>query len=191
MSAPNHNRKEQGSAYLIALLGLMVLTIVGITLASVTTTEMEIGLNERQATRAFYSAEAGIGVAIARSLVQGGQLASQQFTLSQDRQITGVTSSVNRSYVVDVSPFFPVQVENCNWCPDGGRFSGEASYSRVNFAVSATSQERTWQGTEETPPADANVRSQKTIATMFEATPIVPLWESLPTDADQLAKVKF
>ena len=61
--------EESGSAYLIVLLVLVVLTILGLSLVSITQTEMQIGSSERVDNRTFYSADAGIGIATARVLV--------------------------------------------------------------------------------------------------------------------------
>lgn len=62
-------RREEGSAYIVALLVLVVLTIMGMALAMITQTEVQVGANERLINRVFYSAEATINVAIARLLV--------------------------------------------------------------------------------------------------------------------------
>ena len=56
---------ERGSAYVVVLLVLLLLTIFGLGLSLVTQTEMAIGTNQRDATRAFYAAESGIAVTTA------------------------------------------------------------------------------------------------------------------------------
>ncbi|HKI85589.1 MAG TPA: hypothetical protein VKA53_02475, partial [Thermoanaerobaculia bacterium] len=50
------NRRQEGSAYIVALLALLVLSIVGLALALITQTEQEAGSNERSINRVFYSA---------------------------------------------------------------------------------------------------------------------------------------
>ena len=55
-------RHQEGSAYVTVLLVLLLLTIFGMGLTLVTQTEMNIGSNQREATRAFYAAESGIAV---------------------------------------------------------------------------------------------------------------------------------
>jgi Tfp pilus assembly protein PilX len=52
---------EEGSVYLVALLGLVVLTILGLTLSLVTQTEMKMGANERVLQRVFFVAGHGPG----------------------------------------------------------------------------------------------------------------------------------
>lgn len=59
-------RKESGSALIIALLILLVLTLIGISSISTTTFETGIVGNERARMQAFYAAEAGIEEALNR-----------------------------------------------------------------------------------------------------------------------------
>ena len=62
-------RSEAGSAYVITLLALVVLTILALSLALVTQTEVQVGSNERTVSRTFYSADSGLGVAVAEALL--------------------------------------------------------------------------------------------------------------------------
>ena len=56
-------RREAGFALIMALLTLMVLTFLGLTLATTTTTELQIGYNYKWSQQAFYSAETGLELA--------------------------------------------------------------------------------------------------------------------------------
>ena len=60
---------QQGSAYVITLLALVVLTILALSLTLVTQSEMQIGTNERIIQRIFYAADSGIAATTARALV--------------------------------------------------------------------------------------------------------------------------
>jgi type II secretory pathway component PulK len=62
---------QEGSAYIIALMVLFLLTILGISVSLVTQTEILAGGQERIIERTFYAAESGIEVSIARALGQG------------------------------------------------------------------------------------------------------------------------
>jgi hypothetical protein len=53
---------ERGVALLIALLSLMVLTLLGLTLAATTSTELQIASNYRWSQQALYNAEAGVEI---------------------------------------------------------------------------------------------------------------------------------
>jgi hypothetical protein len=54
--------EESGFALILALLALMVLTFLGLTLATTTSTELQIATNYRWGQQAHYNAEAGIEI---------------------------------------------------------------------------------------------------------------------------------
>jgi hypothetical protein len=54
--------REAGIALVLALLSLMLLTFLGLTLATTTSTELQIANNYRWSQQAYYNAEAGIEV---------------------------------------------------------------------------------------------------------------------------------
>lgn len=56
-------RGEQGFALVLAILALMLLTFLGLTLATTTTTELQIATNYRWGQQALYNAEAGLETA--------------------------------------------------------------------------------------------------------------------------------
>ena len=51
---------ERGFALVLAILSLMLLTFLGLTLATTTSTELQIATNYRWSQQALYNAEAGI-----------------------------------------------------------------------------------------------------------------------------------
>ena len=53
-------RAEEGFALILAILALMLMTFLGLTLATSTSTELQIATNYRWAQQAYYNAEAGI-----------------------------------------------------------------------------------------------------------------------------------
>lgn len=54
------NRRERGAALVVAILVLAILTVIGIALMLITSTESRIAANEWSINRAFYSADAGV-----------------------------------------------------------------------------------------------------------------------------------
>jgi Tfp pilus assembly protein PilX len=56
-------RAEAGFALVLALLTLMVLTFLGLTLATTTSTELQVGYNYKWNQQAYYNAQAGIELA--------------------------------------------------------------------------------------------------------------------------------
>jgi Tfp pilus assembly protein PilX len=67
--------KEAGSAYVLVLLVLLVLTLLGLVLAFITQSEVEVGANERTANRVFYGAEAGVTAAVTNLLIANDRTA--------------------------------------------------------------------------------------------------------------------
>lgn len=67
--SPARRRAEEGSAYIITLLVLVVLTILGLTLVLLTQTEVQIAANQRVANRTIAAAETGLNTAMANMLV--------------------------------------------------------------------------------------------------------------------------
>jgi Tfp pilus assembly protein PilX len=57
---PVTTRGESGFALVLAILSLMLLTFLGLTMASTTSTELQIATNYRWSQQAFFNAEAGI-----------------------------------------------------------------------------------------------------------------------------------
>lgn len=60
MRTPEQNRRERGAALVVAILVLAILTVIGIALMLITSTEARIAANEWSINRAFYSSDAGI-----------------------------------------------------------------------------------------------------------------------------------
>ena len=60
-------RGEEGSVFIVALLALVLLTVIGLSLALVTETEMLLGGNEKLITETFYAAEMGVNVVFGQS----------------------------------------------------------------------------------------------------------------------------
>jgi PilX N-terminal len=63
MTGTRAQRQEAGFALIVALLTLLLLTFLGITLATTTTTELQIANNYRWSQQAYYNAEAGLELA--------------------------------------------------------------------------------------------------------------------------------
>ena len=56
-------RGERGFALVLAILSLMLLTFLGLTMATTTSTELQIATNYRWSQQALYNAEAGLEAA--------------------------------------------------------------------------------------------------------------------------------
>lgn len=178
--APGRGEKgsaEEGSAYVLALIVLAILSIVGLSLAFITQGEMQVGSNERIATRVFYSADSGISASIARALV-AGDYNPKIHTFTEPGAIPGL----GIQHQVSVSAFHPLLDEPCDLCEinNTGTYN-ERSYRKINHGVTAVA---TRMGREQ---------SQRTVSAMVEMLPWKTPIESYiaANDPAELAKIKF
>jgi hypothetical protein len=180
-------RAEAGSAYMIAISALAVLTTIGLALIAVTQTELQIGASERVANRVFYAADSGIAVATARALVVGNY---QSVTYSvPDSPTASAISSTNQ---VAVSPFYPINDQPCNLCSinDYGEYSSQA-FRNITHAVTVTANRQAVPAG--FPSAVSISTAQKQISAMIAVQPKQSSTESYQATIDpaQLALIKF
>lgn len=122
--------REEGSAYLIALMVLFVLTTLGLSLAVVTQTEILAGAQERVLERTFYAAESGIELSIARALADGN-FGPAVHERSRSELEQGKLMPIRER--VQSSTFFCLGDTPCNLCSvNQGR-----SYARRNHLLAA------------------------------------------------------
>jgi hypothetical protein len=173
---------QAGSAYVITLLALVLLTIVGLSLTLVTQTELQIGANEGTINRVFYAADSGISEATARALTNADY---QPQVLTIDEPYGNPL--ISPQYQLEASAFLPILDAPCNLCEinNVGTYSDRA-YRKVNHAI--TVQASRMGGASNVPLA------AKTIATMVETQP----WRLSPPEAllilddpTELQKIKF
>jgi Tfp pilus assembly protein PilX len=170
----------RGSAYIITLLVLVVLSLIGHTLIVVTETEMQIGGNQRVSQRVFYGSDSGINLATARVLTVADNR-PRTYTIQESQ------SALLLDQQVDVSAFYPILDAPCNLCEinDAGTYSDKA-YRKINHAVTSVAQR-------DPARTSARTRAAKSISAMMEFQP----WRSTPAayapiqDPDLLAKIKF
>ncbi len=115
-AAATGSSRESGSAYVLTLIVLLVLTLLGLVLALITQSEVEVGANERTINRAFYSAEIGLTASVANYLYNNSR-APVDVTLMDP-------SSATFGAHVQVSPMLQINVGPCNMCEinQGGDF---------------------------------------------------------------------
>ena len=181
MKAPTRNY-EAGSAYIIALMVLVVLSIIGLGLALVTQTEMQIGSGERTLQKVFYASDTGIQAAIARAIVNK-DLAEFTFVLpDKENTLFGFEHEVTDS------AFIPIMNAPCNLCEinDMGEY-GHDQYKKVNFGETPIAVRRN-----ELKPAES--LGSKMLSTLVELQPYQltneSIWPILQ-DPNAIKKVKF
>jgi hypothetical protein len=175
-----HRSSEAGSAYVITLLALVVLTILALSLALVTQTEVQVGANEKTVNRTFYAADSGLGISVAEILANhdyGGK------TVILNKVSVGAGTNVADR--VTISPVVQINQYPCNWCPQN---QGGQQFFVTTYAVSSSAQRIAW-GDSGDPPADAKVLGQKTVRGMIEVQPWKPQTDAVTTDPAALAQV--
>ncbi len=101
-------RNDQGSALLLALLAMVFLTVIGLSLAVVTETEMLIGTNEQIAQETFFAAEAGVATAVSQLLVTN-DLVSRYFAIEAHHgDAVRTVGDRTLGYSVDFTDVYPV-----------------------------------------------------------------------------------
>ncbi len=178
---------ERGSAYVVTLMVLFILSIIGVSLTLITQTETLLGSNERTIQRTFYSATSGIDVAVARMLIDG-DFRPTTYELADVRSTAG--GMFDRDSVllvedqVDVSPFVQILASPCNLC----QINQGNEFFELNHAITSTA---TRTGAPVTGPPDEIPIARKTVAGMVEIQPWRQSSEAFNFTAEQLTKVKF
>lgn len=163
-------RTERGSMFLVALLTLFILTLVGLSLAVVTETEMILGSNEWAINEIHYAAEAGIGIQVAQMVV-GGDPAVKTFVLPSyfgQKQPNQIGFDIRTTGLAEVDrDVMPYTAANMN---------DNAIHYAYYFMLSRA-QRTAWSKGRDAPNCDDLERNQlgfKTISTGFYLAPVEP-----------------
>jgi Tfp pilus assembly protein PilX len=180
----NLRKRQSGSAYLLSLLVLVILTILALSLAMITEAEMLVGSSDRTRQRTFYAADSGLGGSTARALaIADYEAATYEL---RDPDVDPALDIRNR---VDVTPFVPMLSGPCNLCEINhagpGQQYGSKTYWKITHAVTA-------QATREG-GFDGVPLSQLTISSMVDVEPWEDIAEALLPlmDSEQISKIKF
>ncbi len=171
-AAPPTGPREAGSAYIVALLALIVLTLVGLALALITQTEMQIGANERTIQRVLYHADSGIAAATAKALVTG-DYGGVIFTVPES---PGFESEITTTRL------HPILDGPCNFCS----INQGSEFFQINHAVGATAFRGGLAGL-----ADPIPQAEKTVATMVEVQPWERSIAAANATPEELEKIHF
>lgn len=160
-------RRQQGSAYLVTLLSLVVLTMLALALTFATQTEMLVGSNERTLQRVFYGAESSVHIAAAGILEHNKCIRGLNF---QDVP-AGKPGWLARSWL-EYDPIFPVAAPWCNLCSvnDVDEYTSNAFF-KVNHQIEARAV--LLMGSEE--------GARKTISDMIDVQP----WQDFKPPLDE------
>ena len=126
------DRHTHGGAYVAALSLMTVLLILGLSLAVLTATEVQIGSNERHIQRALYAAESGVHLAVAKALGHDDyrpmriELAEPKRALSRAHLVASI----------ETSAFLPVSAHPCHLC----QADGSNGLSTSVFSITSSGQ---------------------------------------------------
>ncbi len=108
-------RREAGSAYVLTLIVLLVLTLLGLVLALITQSEVEVGANERTINRVFYGAETGITASVAAYMF-GNSRSGNSLIYMDPGSTLGDPYAAAFGTQVEVSPMLQINAGPCNLC---------------------------------------------------------------------------
>ena len=156
------HRAQRGSVYIITLVVLLVLTVLGLSIALITQSEMQIGFNERLGETMFYAAGSGIEVSTAKALAIPDLQA-----MRLDQVVPTVLPNLNVRNRVDVSRFQPIMDSPCDLC----QINEGLAYAKLHHQVDATATRIGWQGPATPIPANVSPLAQKRLEVMVSFQP--------------------
>jgi Tfp pilus assembly protein PilX len=159
------DRGERGTAFVVALLVLVVLTIAGLALTLMTQTEVRIGANEREANRTFYASDSGIQVSTAMTLYRKNNKTLTVF-LNTTQQDTNSSSAPPLTFgdQIVLQPLFPLHTQPCSFCQINQNLQNKYAYT-THLVNITTTRLGTLGSTSQT-------LSQKVVAAMIGLQPI-------------------
>jgi hypothetical protein len=120
---------ERGSAYLFALLALLVLTVIGLSLVVITQTEAQIGGAEKSANRVLYGADSGLRM---QMIAHAGGSRLWEVDLDEQRAADDTLREV-----VSMSVFYPIHTGPCNICSVN---LGSDRFWAINYVTNARAE---------------------------------------------------
>jgi hypothetical protein len=153
-------RAESGSAYIVALLVLVVLTVLGLALALITQTEMQTGATEVTLQRAFYAADSGVSRSMARTFTHFDctPILGTDFKVA-DQDLTALTLTSGLREEVAVTAALPLINPPCPLCSvnnaGGSEEKGKQDYYEIHHVES--SQATRLKGTDTQPLARRDI----------------------------------
>ena len=166
-------RPARGTAYLATLLALVVLTILGLSVALSSQTEMQIGKNELTMQRVFYASDSGVSLATARALVDR-DFSPIEFSID-DPDVAPFLTGKHR---IAISRYLEINRQFCNLC-DAANYGAHHVEEVWDLTFLLTSLGSRRLGVSETEIA------AKSITTMME---FQPLKDSASMQLQKLAK---
>jgi Tfp pilus assembly protein PilX len=122
----HNSSKESGSAYILVLMVLLVLTLLGLVLAFITQSEVEMGANERSINRVFYGAEGGISAEVTNLLIANDHSAQDLTFMDPGSTTLGTQVVIPVAQDVNTGP--------CNLC----EINQGSDFQAITHGIQAT-----------------------------------------------------
>ncbi len=195
-TSPFPSAHERGSAYIVALMALLVLTIGGLAVTLVSQTEMQVGMNEKVIQRTFYAAESGLSLASSYMLTVGGACQPRlQSGLGRPgwAYVAELETDPHVGTFADVATVSPALVlfkGCCNWCPCQEGQNDEIH--RFNYGLIADSERQTADPTGPLASGYAVIAS-KTVGAVLDIQPFhaSEVAQCMSVDPDIVRRFKF
>jgi hypothetical protein len=158
---------ERGSAYIVVLLALVVLTILALTLTLVTQSEVQIGGAEKTINRNFYASESALAAVPELIFRPDKEDPCDSIIINRTHIGTG-TLSANLADRITIGP--PPALDMFHADLSMAAISKQTYYQVVQVAVARADRIR-WNG-DGLPPVTATVEGTKTIVEYIAAQPI-------------------
>lgn len=175
-ASPPVRTGESGSAYIVVLLVLVVLTILGLSLALVTSTERQIGASEKTVQRLLATAESGYNLAVAKKMVLKDddpmvlQFREPRARVDGSADPRLANAALLLRHEVTVSTLMPLLDMPCHLCEINSGGMTDLSYKAINHGVVSAATRRGWVSSDD--PAEATVFGQQRITGMVQIQPI-------------------
>jgi hypothetical protein len=170
---------DRGSAFLAALLALLVLTIIGLAVSLTTRTEMLVGGAERSIQRVFYAADSGLSLSISRGLANDFE-AHEDILPDPDSP-----ALLNLRHRVETARFQEINQTYCDLCNinRSGEHGGDIYY-HIYYAANADAERLGGLGTS---------LARMSVGTIAEMQPRKSVIEALEDidDPSAMAKIRF
>ena len=159
---PSALRNQDGSVFIMVILATLVLTFLGLSLAFVTDTEMELGSNLQLIDRSYVAAESGLSAALA-ALMTTSDWTGEQFLINEGNIGSRDLALRVRTTPVQWVAFSDPPWSNSNW--------GERNFQSFFVSVSSTAQRVGYESTLSTAQViDFSPNTQITVQTQQSAT---------------------
>ena len=177
-----HRSSQEGSAFLVTLLVLTVLTLAGLSLVATTSSEVNLSSAERTVQRSFYSADAGLAAATAQIL---HHQSTEPLSLTDPDTAGGGLhlGSLKLADEVEVTRSVPIHDQPCDLCQMN---VGESNLYSINYAVNSSST-RVASATSQ--PDEVPI-ARSTVGAMVHVQPWLRVPSTLPTSDAELISVR-